>query len=172
MNNFALTIIEKEEDWIRHPYYCPADYPTVGHGFRLGKKVPTYYTEAERAQYLSLFTMDLSYHESLALLKVRIDSLESQVRRLFTTQSGRNVFDDLNDVRQAVIISMCFQMGVRGFFLFEKTVTAIMQGDFDLARVEMLDSLWFKDPVRGTPSRAMRHSEMMATGKILDYYSA
>ncbi len=70
-------------------------------------------------------------------------------------------FAKLNDVRQAVVISMIFQMGLAGFRRFRKAIAAIYRDDWEEAAKEMLDSLWAKQ----TPRRAFRTAEMMRTGE-------
>lgn len=160
MNSIAVDITAKEEAFRPVAYYCPAGYPTIGHGFKIGPK------GADLKYYIETYTEE----ESFARLEFKIKALRKQVVRLFSSDGSRNVFEDLNEVRQAVIISMCYQMGVQGFFLFSDTVGAIVRGNFEEASMHMLDSLWATDKRRGSPARANRHAEMMRTGKLHWYY--
>lgn len=66
----------------------------------------------------------------------------------------------LNDVRQRVLISMAYQMGVSGVLKFKNTLKKIQSGDYDGAKAGMLNSLWAKQ----TPARARRLANRMATG--------
>lgn len=72
---------------------------------------------------------------------------------------------DLDDVRQRVIVSMCFNLGIDGLMGFTRMIAAIKAGDFDAAADAMLDSLWTKQ----VKSRAIKLARMMRTGK--DYGS-
>lgn len=69
-------------------------------------------------------------------------------------------FDELNDVRQEVIINMAFNMGISGFGKFKKTIRLIELGTFDTAAREMLASKW----ARQVGSRADELSRHMANG--------
>ena len=51
-------------------------------------------------------------------------------------------FDDLNDARQAVIISMCFNIGLPRWRRFKRTHAAIRKEDFETAAIELLASRW------------------------------
>lgn len=72
-------------------------------------------------------------------------------------------FNDLNDVRQAVILNMLFNMGLTRFRGFKKTIKFIKNGSFMTASVEMLDSKWAKIDV--SKHRSNRLSLMMRTGE-------
>ena len=53
-------------------------------------------------------------------------------------------FADLTEARQAVLINMCFNLGLRGLQKFTKFLAAVERGDYDTAADEMLNSLWCK----------------------------
>jgi lysozyme len=69
--------------------------------------------------------------------------------------------EKLNDARQAVLIGMAFQMGLKGLLQFKRTLGSIEDGQFSEAAAEMLDSAWAKQ----TPARAMRLATQMETGE-------
>ena len=79
--------------------------------------------------------------------------------------SGLNVrwpkFCKLDEVRQAVFISMAFQLGVSGAMQFKKTLGLVDNNQFEAAAKEMLNSAWAKQ----TPQRAQRLSQQLATGE-------
>lgn len=56
---------------------------------------------------------------------------------------------------QEVVIEMCYQLGVRGFSNFKKTIRYLEEGDYHKASLEMLRSKWAKQ----TPNRAKELSE-------------
>jgi len=70
------------------------------------------------------------------------------------------IWDELNDVRQSVLIDMCFNLGWPRFSQFKKTIEAVERKDFTGASAEMLDSRW-ADQVG---ERALRLSRLMARG--------
>lgn len=69
-------------------------------------------------------------------------------------------FTRLDKVRQDVLVSMCFQMGIGGLLKFKATLEAIEKGDYSTAKERMLNSLWAKQ----TPNRAKELAEMIETG--------
>lgn len=75
-------------------------------------------------------------------------------------------FKELNEPRQAVIISMIFQLGEAGFRKFEMTRERLLRKEYSLAADEMLDSSWAIQ----TPQRAKRHSRQMRTGEWCKEY--
>lgn len=68
-------------------------------------------------------------------------------------------FQKCNEVRQAVIVSMCFQMGSLNDWPHFRSAIAV--GDYNVASMAGLDSDWAKQ----TPRRAKRQMNMMATGE-------
>lgn len=70
-------------------------------------------------------------------------------------------FKDLNEIQQAVIVSMVFQLGFNGVKDFQKLLAALKKGDVKRAAAEGLDSKWAKTD---TPKRAQRQMEMLASG--------
>lgn len=75
-------------------------------------------------------------------------------------------FNALDDVRQAVLIEMCFNMGIgdstKGLLSFRNTLRAVSEGRYDDAADGMLASKWARQ-VKG--ARAGRLAGMMRTGQ-------
>lgn len=69
-------------------------------------------------------------------------------------------FQDLDDVRKAVLLNMAFQLGVEGLLGFKNTLKLVEEGKYENAAAAMLNSLWAKQ----TPARAKRLSEQMRSG--------
>jgi lysozyme len=69
-------------------------------------------------------------------------------------------WDDLDDVRQRVVVDMAFNMGLGGLSKFKKTLGHIEAGEYEEASSEMLNSRWAEQVGR----RANTLSEMMRTG--------
>jgi len=69
-------------------------------------------------------------------------------------------YNDLDEVRQRVIVNMIFNMGLRKFSQFKNTIAYISKGEYERASFEMLNSRWAKQ----VGIRAKRLSKMMRTG--------
>lgn len=143
-------------------YQCSQGYWTIGVG-------------------RNLETVGLSDAESLAILGEIVDRNEAieRFKRLVITpeqsemlfmadvsraeeQCYRNIRMNGNNARRAVIINMCFQMGISGLLGFENTIALYESENYLSCSVEMLDSLWAKIQ---TPTRAHIMSEQMRTGE-------
>ena len=69
-------------------------------------------------------------------------------------------FDSLDEVRQAVLVNMAFQLGVVGLLGFRDTLNRVREGDYAGAAAAMLQSKWASQ----TPERAKRVAKQMETG--------
>ena len=70
-------------------------------------------------------------------------------------------FDDLDPVRQMVLVDMAFNLGRHRFAGFKRMRAAVIAARFEEAADEMVDSLWF----RQVKSRAVRNVAAMRSGK-------
>ena len=70
-------------------------------------------------------------------------------------------FDELDEVRQAVLVDMAFNLGRAGLAGFRNMRAALALGDFERAADEMLDSLWARQVGR----RAQELADMMRSGE-------
>jgi lysozyme len=68
-------------------------------------------------------------------------------------------FDQLSDVRKAVICNMAFQLGGAGLAEFQNTLRNIRDGRWDDAATAMLQSKWAQQ----VPARARRLANQMRT---------
>jgi lysozyme len=69
-------------------------------------------------------------------------------------------FEDLDPVRQAVLVDMAFNLGTRKLAKFGNTLAAVRRGDYRAASVHMLQSLWAEQVGR----RSLTLATMMETG--------
>jgi lysozyme len=67
---------------------------------------------------------------------------------------------NLSEVRQRVLVNMCFNLGIHGLLEFRNMLNAALHGDFKTAAKEMLDSKWAKQ----VGARADRLARMMEEG--------
>jgi GH24 family phage-related lysozyme (muramidase) len=140
MSGTARQLLEEEEGISSHAYQCDGLWH-VGMGCLIDSSVPSdgLCKEAIDAQA----THDIAKAQALA-----------------TAIAG---FDACNDVRQAVLISMCFQLGnLAGWPKFRAALAA---GDYATAAEEGRNSAWAKTQ---TPLRAKRELDMLASGQWID----
>ena len=140
----TIKLLEFEEGYRSHVYYCSEGYPTIGIGKKIGSRV----------QSLSDFALiDVPKSVAYAWLDYDLKTIVKQCQSF-------KWFNTLSQARKDIIISMCYQLGFGGFCKFKRTIKHIENGSFALAAQEMLDSKW----ARQTPGRANRHSKVMDTG--------
>ena len=68
---------------------------------------------------------------------------------------------DLNEARQAVVLSLCFNMGIRTLQGFVNTLGFMRNGQYDKAADNLLKSKWAEQ----VGQRAVELAAMMRTGK-------
>ena len=117
------------------PYRCPAGKLTLGYGRNIEDRG---ITDAE-AEHL----LDSDIIKSTSELT-----------------SALRFYSQLDDVRQAVLINMHFNLGLTRLLTFRKTLAAIGQDDYETAAAEMLDSRW----ARQVGQRAVELADQMRTG--------
>ena len=71
-------------------------------------------------------------------------------------------YTTLDDVRQRVIIELCFNLGLPKLLKFHKMLVYIGMKDYDKASTELADSIWAKQV---SIERASRLIGMLKTGK-------
>lgn len=133
-------LVKQEEGCRLKAYRDSLGLWTIGWGHLLDQAVDytgLVWTQAQADEALELDLMD--------------------ARREASALPGFNV---LNDVRQAVIVSMCFQLGsLDSWPAFRRALAA---GDYSGAAVAGLDSRWATQ----TPRRAERQMKMLSSGEL------
>jgi len=118
------------------PYRCTAGKLTIG----IGRNLEDVGISGEEADLL--FENDLAHCEA---------------------GLSRNLpwFSWLDEVRKAVLIDMCFNLGIKGLLGFKTTLSLIEAKKYTEAAEQMLKSKW----AHQVPKRAQRNSRMMTTGQ-------
>ena len=116
--------IHQEEGYREKPYRCTAGKLTIGIGYNLDAGMPL--------------------DEAVLLIRHRIEKIRRELLERFEW------FPNLNETRQAALVSMAYQMGIAGLLGFKRTLVSVWAGDYEKASREMLDSKW----ARQTPKRA------------------
>ena len=106
-------------------YKCTQGYDTIGYGFAI---------------------KDLIIDEDVADI-ILLKKLLTLLERIHIAFSW---FKDVDDNAKNVVINMCYQLGLKGFSKFKKTIYYLETEQYEEAADEMLDSLWAKQ----TPARA------------------
>lgn len=138
MTDLAIALIGEEEGRIKHVYLDSRGLLTIGIGCLCDPKVP-----------------------GAGLCDVAIDAQfahDSTEARKLASQFPH--YEELSDVRKAVLVSMCFQMG-GGPLHWPDFVNALEAKNYTAAAGAGRDSNWWREQ---TPKRAERQMIMLATG--------
>ncbi len=142
-----------EEGFESKPYIDSLGYPTIASGFKLGPKNAP----------LSMYQIEIGKEAGAALLKQEV---EKKCAGLQTSPTLLRAWNKCNPDRQAILISMAYQMGVGGLLKFKGMLAAINQENWSQAQAEGLDSIWARTQ---SPNRAKRQMEVMLTGTMGAY---
>jgi lysozyme len=132
--NRLIDTLKRHEGYSRRPYYDTVGKMTIGHGRNLDDK-------------------GITPNEARTLLLNDIQDAVDMLRGAYPQ------FDQLDSVRQEVLVNMAFNMGnkVMGF---SKMLFALEIGEWEEAAKEMLDSRWAGQ----VKARATELAEVMRTG--------
>lgn len=118
--DIAKKQLKKDEGFRGKPYRDTKGKLTIGYGWNIDD-VP-----------LSKSSADM-------ILEEHITASIAECRGLF-----RN-FDSLSDNRKAVLINMCYNLGLTKLSKFKKMIAAVEANDFDAVAYEMQNSKWYTD---------------------------
>ncbi len=150
----TCSLIEVHEDYIQCAYLDSLGNVTIGIGDNLGNQGITTLEQA-----------NAKYPNGVSLEDAR-DKAKKTINKIFNSLPYYIViFKDLDDVRQAVLIDMAFNMGVNGLLKFKATLAAINAEDWESASKDMLNSLWASQ----VQTRATSLAKMMLTGEWPPY---
>ncbi len=143
------TQLKREENVIAHVYQDSEGFWTIGCGRLVDKR---------KGGGLRPVEMEFMLDNDIAEKTRQVDTALPWAKQL-------------NEPRRAVLIGMCFQMGLgreptakkdgTGLLGFVNTLASIRDGHYDHAADQMLQSRW----ARQTPDRARRMSRQIASGE-------
>lgn len=133
-----IEMIKQHEGVVPHAYQDSRGYWTIGVGRLIDKSLDGGLSDAE-IDYL----------------------LANDIKRCRAEAEQYPWFNKMNEPRQAVILSMLFNLGKPRFDKFQNMQAALLVGDYTLASHEMLDSRWASQVGR----RAIEMSDMMQSGE-------
>lgn len=150
MSITAEKIIKLDEGWRNRQYYCSEGYVTIGWGRKVSNQ-----------KHAPLTNEIADKEKETIFVREQVRSISYQLMTRFSV-----AWNNCNQNQQAVLIAMCYQMGIAGVSAFKKMFMAIERKDFEMASREMLNSKWAKQ----TANRANRYAEIMHTGSLSRYY--
>lgn len=130
----------RQEDEVLHAYPDSEGWITIGVGHLIDERKGG----------------KISHAASMFILDEDINNVIGQCDRAF------DWFDDLDEARKIVVLSMVFNLGLYGFKKFKKTIAFIEQGLYISASEEMKDSKWY----RQVGKRGDELSKIMLTGEL------
>lgn len=133
-----LDLIKEHEGIVPHAYTDSRGYLTIGVGRLIDEKLGGKLSDDE-IDYL----------------------LANDLNRCVEEAATYPWYAGMNEARQAVIISMLFNLGKPNFDKFQNMQAALLVGDYGLASREMLNSRWANQ----VGKRANELSEMMESGE-------
>lgn len=129
-------LIRDHEGVRLYPYVCPAGFVTIG----VGRNIESRGISEDEAEYM----------------------LANDIRQcrawLTATYSW---FTALDEVRQAAMTDLIFNVGADGLAKFVKFLAAMGRGDYERAAAELIDSKWYGQVGRRGP----RIVGMVRTGR-------
>jgi lysozyme len=117
--NKLIEMIKHHEGVVKHAYQDSRGYLTIGVGRLIDKELGGGLSDDE-VDYL----------------------LDNDLKRCQAEAETYGWFAGLNEPRQAVVISLLFNLGKPRFDGFKKAQAAIEAGDYGEAAAQMLDSRW------------------------------
>lgn len=133
-----LDLIKQHEGVVSHAYEDSRGYLTIGVGRLIDERLGGGLSDDE-----------------INLL------LANDIKRCMDEAMLYPFYPKLDEARQAVIISMLFNLGRPNFDKFQNFQAALLVGDYNLAANEMLNSRWATQ----VGHRANHLSQMMRTGE-------
>lgn len=140
--------IKEFEGFSLKPYKCSAGKWTIGYGFNY--------------QDRGFKTEDITEILENGFTKVLAEKLVKRDAERCLKEAEANFwfFNILNEPRQAVMIDMLYQLGLKGLQQFKKFLEKLGKGDFEGASAEMVHSKWFTQSGR----RSRINTAQMKTG--------
>ena len=148
--NMALELVKEAEGFSAVPYYCPSNRLTQGYGRNL-EVHPL--TEEEKLE----LNQDGTVSEFIAS-KWALKELQECEEKLMSNI----IYQKQTEVRKAVLLDMCFNIGYSGLMKFKKMWFALGNKDYPSASREMKDSSWYTQ----VGNRGKRNVEIMASNQI------
>lgn len=156
-SHFLDKLIE-HEGMVLNVYKDTLGIDTIG----IGRNLKDRGISKEELAYLDIPNMDAVYQHGITEADARflamndIKIVEDELCRVHTC------VEELDSVRQLILMDMAFNMGVPRLCKFKKMWNAIHESNFEAASYEMMDSRWARQVGR----RANKLSDAMKSGEF------
>ena len=157
VSHFLDKLIE-HEGMVLTVYQDTLGIDTIG----IGRNLKDRGISPEELAYMDIPSMAIVYTEGISEADARylamndIKIVENELSQV------HKCVENLDAVRQLILMDMAFNMGVPRLCKFKKMWNAIHEGNFDAASLEMMDSRW----ARQVGSRARKLSDAMKSGEF------
>jgi lysozyme len=138
--SFAAKKLIEWEGYRQFAYRCTEDVLTLG----IGRVV-----QEGKGPGISL-------DEATYLLENDISRVEDELKKAYDPW-----YSALSEGRRTVLISMAFQLGMRGLAGFKMALASCSEGDWQGAKEHFMDSKWAREQ---TPNRATKVCELLIQG--------
>lgn len=149
--NMALSLVKEGEGFYPKEYYCPAGKLTQGYGRNL-EVHPL--SDEEKAELNEDGSVSKEVAEKWALKELQ-ECEEKLLQNI--------IYQKQTEVRKAVLLDMCFNIGYVGLMKFKKMWFALGDRDYTTASREMKDSSWYIQ----VGTRGKRNVTIMASNMIV-----
>ena len=157
VSHFLDKLIE-HEGMVLTVYQDTLGIDTIG----IGRNLKDRGISPEELAYMDIPNMAIVYTEGISEADARylamndIKIVENELSQV------HKCVENLDAVRQLILMDMAFNMGVPRLCKFKKMWNAIHEGNFDAASLEMMDSRW----ARQVGSRARKLADAMKSGEF------
>ena len=148
--DLALKLVKEAEGFIPNQYYCPANFLTQGYGRNL-EVYPL--SEEEKSELNEDGTVSEPIAEKWAI---------KELNECYQKLKDNVIYKNQSDVRKAVLLDMCFNIGYSGLMKFKKMWFALGNKDFAEASRQAKDSMWYLQ----VGNRGKRNVQIIASNKI------
>ena len=148
--DIALELIKEAEGFVAKPYHCPAGKLTQGYGRNL------------EALPLDDYEKTLLNEDGSVSRDVAVDWAMEEIDHCYNVLNSLPFFTKADEVRKAVLIDMCYNLGLSGLLQFKRFIGALERCDYGAAAAEMIDSKWY----RQVGNRGIRNVKIMRTGVL------
>lgn len=149
----ALAMAKESESFRSHKYRCPANKLTQGYGRNL-EVYPL--SEDEKKELDADGGVSEAVAEKWAIKELLECEDKLKANIIYTKQS---------DIRKAILLDMCFNIGYGGLMKFKKMWFALGNREFTQAGQEMKNSAWYEQ----VGLRAKRNVAMMIKNSFVTY---
>ena len=148
--SLALELVKEAEGFEPHEYRCTAKKLTQGYGRNL-EVHPL--SDEEKAELNEDGSVSKEVAEKWALKE--LNECEYKL-------SQNIIYQKQTEVRKAVLLDMCFNIGYSGLMKFKKMWIALGERDYAEASRQIKDSKYYTD----VKSRGVRNVRIMISGEI------